>query len=122
MVEKSKAPVPEVGKVYGFFDNGIISSARYEEVTITALIPYKDANTTLIAYWKEDTEYWKEDTEGMPHLYSAETDYFVKGFLTETEEEVTFVRRVDGGWFSLGGWSGTLDWDGSLLTEMKEGE
>lgn len=102
--------IPTIGKTYNCFDDGKIRESRRYEVTITELIPFKDAAINIIKLWVDNgiTSDW---------LF-VETDYFVKSESTENEDypECIFARTVDGGWFGLGGYfnSGRLDIDGEL--------
>lgn len=102
--------LPEIGKTYDCYDDGKIRESRRYEVTITEIIPFKEADEELLNSWKEKAKdcHW---------LYAEETDYFIKFKSTESEEEPygVFAKTKDGGWFGLGNWwnSGRLDLYGS---------
>jgi hypothetical protein len=104
-------PVPEVGKEYHTFDDGKINPNRHGIAIISNVIPFAEADTELLDFWKQEVDecYW---------LYAKETDYFVKA--EYTDETSYFVRTEDGGWFSLGWFGARLDIDGSLYKKMKE--
>jgi hypothetical protein len=104
-------PVPEVGKEYHTFDDGKINPSRHSIATITEIIPFAEADTEMLDFWKQEVEdcYW---------LFAKETDYFVKA--EYADETSYFVRTKDGGWFSLGWFGARLDIDGSLYTKMEE--
>lgn len=103
-----KKKVPEVGKTYNCFDDGKITESRRYTVDVTEVIPFAKID-------KETLEEWKEESKQCDWLYSNKTDYFVK---TANGEDgcATFVRTLNGGWFSIGSFmnSGLLDIDGSL--------
>jgi len=102
--------LPIKNKIYNYFDDGKINESRMEEVEIKELIKFQDIDQKTLKQWRKEVKqcYW---------LYNKETDYFVKGFLKETEEEVFFVRSKNG-WFSLGWNGGRLDIDGSLTQSL----
>lgn len=104
--------VPIINKTYNYFDDGKITQSRLEEVEIKKLIPFEKATKKLL-------KNWQKEVKQCDWLYSEKTDYFVKGFLKETKEEVIFVRdkRVNG-WFSLGWYAGRLDIDGDLFKSL----
>jgi len=103
--------IPEINKEYDYFDDGKINPSRHDKVTITELVRFNKIDKEIKANWQEEVEqcHW---------LYNKETDYFVKGRLKETKEDVIFVRTLDNGWFSLGWWAGRLDTDGSLIARL----
>jgi hypothetical protein len=100
--------IPQIGKTYNCFDDGKITHSRLYTVDIVDVIPFdKIDDETLIE--------WKQQVEECDWLFAKGTDYFIK---TENGEDgnATFVRTLDGGWFSLGIFmnSGRLDVDGKL--------
>ncbi len=104
--------IPEVNKTYNYFDDGKIRESRRETVKILKLIPFDKVSKKLLKQW------WKE-VNMCDWLYKTNTDYFVKGYLEETKEEVIFARTKNDGWFSLGWNAGRLDIDGSLTEQLK---
>jgi len=94
--------IAEIGKTYNHFDDGKICENRRYSVKITEIIPSNEIDVETLAIWKEEVE-------GHKNLYSQETDFFVKGLLEipafgsypAEVDEVTYVRTVDNGWFSL---------------------
>ena len=100
--------VPEIGKTYNCFDDGKISHSRLYTVDVVSVIPFDKIDKKTLKEWKAQVKhcYW---------LFAKETDYFIK---TENGEDgnATFVRTLNGGWFSLGQFmnSGILDVDGEL--------
>jgi hypothetical protein len=90
---------------------------------------------SLYEIWRNEIDGHRQDTNfkviaagasmevGSPWLYAEETDYFIKCSIPEYDEnDVWFVRTVNGGWFSLdtNSWwmSGELDVDGRLFNNM----
>lgn len=94
----------KVGVDYDYFDDGKIKPSRKYNVTITKILKKNEID--------EDTlKLWEEESTKCDWLYAKETDYFIKGELwidLTRNEEITFVRTLDGGWFSLGFWGGRL--------------
>lgn len=108
--------VPEINKIYNCFDDGKISISRLYEVEIKEIIPFIEIDKDTLKQWDKEVKqcYW---------LYSKETDYFIKGDLKLSDneiEKVIFVRTLkhNYGWFSLGYWAGRLDIDGSLYKQL----
>lgn len=111
--------LPELNKTYNYFDDGKIRESRRFPVTIVGIIPFDKADSNLLDDWKAEV-FW------IDWLYAKTTDYFIKGVIKEDtpdykqEFDVIFARTIDGGWFSLGWWSGRLDVDGSLTKMLGE--
>jgi hypothetical protein len=105
--------IPEINKTYNCFDDGKISETRRYEVKIKEVIPFANIDSETLKVWKEEVEYhdW---------LYNTTTDYFVKCYTDEHDEELVFVRDMQKGWYSLGFWGGQLDIDGGLFKKMKD--
>ena len=119
MVKTKKVPVPEVGKTYGYFDDGKIRRSRYDIVDVTEIVPFAEID---VATRRE----WERDVEDCGFLYATTTDVFVKGrsqgVFYGKLEPVVFARTVDGRWFSLEWKAGVLDLDGSLLKRLEDRE
>jgi hypothetical protein len=100
--------IPEIGKTYNCFDDGKISHSRLYTVDVVNVIPFENID--------EDTlNEWKEEVNECDWLFAKETDYFIKTANGE-DGNATFVRTLNGGWFSVGQFmnSGRLDVDGEL--------
>jgi hypothetical protein len=109
-----KTNLPQIGKTYHYFDNGIISESHRYPITITKIIPYNQASQELILEHKEEIA----GIENLYNLYNQVTDYFVYGNLDLGDglyEEVILVRCYKNGWFGLGYYGGRLDIDGTLI-------
>lgn len=107
-------PIPEIGKTYNCFDDGKIRRSRLYTVDVVDVVPFdKIDNETL--------DEWRDCVEGCSWLFAKETDYFIK---TDNGEDgsTAFVRTLDGGWFSIGGFmnSGRLDVDGELTAILND--
>ena len=50
-------PVPQIGEVRHFFDDGKMSDSRHYIATIKAVMPYRKASQNLTKVWKEGR--WK---------------------------------------------------------------
>lgn len=111
---KNMKNLPDIGKVYNYFDDGKIKETRKMECIITEIIPFDKIDS-------ENLELWKEEINECDWLYKKETDYFIKADLKITDneiEKIVFVRMLQDNWFSLGWWSGQLDVDGSLTQSL----
>lgn len=142
-------PVPKIGSSYHFFDDGKIRESRHYIATVLDVItPEQTKNImfsraddevsfeiSLYEIWRNEINEHRQSTNfkviaagvsmevGSPWLYAEETDYFIKCSIPEYDEnDVWFVRTVNGGWFSLdtNSWwmSGELDVDGQLFNNM----
>jgi hypothetical protein len=90
-----KHPVPTVGEVRHFFDDGKIRESRHYMATVTEVIPFKRVPQKLKKAWRKERWdcYW---------LYAYETDYFIKCKIPKYDEKpIYFARTQDGGWFSF---------------------
>lgn len=146
---KKLKPIPKIGSSYHFFDDGKIKESRHYIATVLDVItPEQTKNImfsraddemsfeiSLYEIWRNEIDDHRQDTNfkviaagasmevGAPWLYAEETDYFIKCSIPEYDEnDVWFVRTVNGGWFSLdtNSWwmSGELDVDGRLFNNM----
>lgn len=103
----------KIGDIYDYYDDGKIRESRRSEVKITSIVEFKDIDLETLELWKEEVEecYW---------LYSKQTDYFIKADLLDGEnQEVTFARSLNNGWFSLGFWAGRLDTTNQLKNNFE---
>lgn len=143
-----KTKVPTKGKQYHFFDDGKIRESRHYMATVVDKITpeqakdiymnYQGMNVSVSLYtiWREEIDSHRQSKNfkvltsgsmevGAPWLYAEKTDYFIKCSIPDYDEnDVWFVRTVDGGWFSLNTvdtWmAGRLDVSGALFEYMKE--
>lgn len=100
----------EIGKTYNVFDDGKIKESRLYKVTIQEIISFSNID-------KDTLQQWEGEVEDGEWLYAAQTDFFIKTWNGKDVE--TFVRTIDGGWFSMGSLcSGRLDVDGSLFKSI----
>lgn len=104
-------PVPKVGDVFPFFDDGKIKPTRLYKATVTKVIKKWHAPLKVRRAWRRERKecYW---------LYAANTDYFIYCSIPKYDKKpVIFVRTINGGWFSFdfpAFWmSGLLDVDGT---------
>lgn len=143
----NKELIPEIGKTYYFYDNGMLKYSRQYKAIVLNIIPFEESKTTKIIgeYTKECStlyEVWRKEVEsnctdnyfrvfkfnnkpGLPYLYANETDYFVECSIPEYDDNnIWFVRTVDGDWFSLdiqNDWqSGQLDVSGNLTEKLEK--
>jgi len=105
-------PIPEIGKTYNCFDDGKIRESRLYTVDVVAVIPFSEIDDKTF-------HEWEDQVENCDWLFAKETDYFIKTANGE-DGDATFVRTLDGGWFSIGEFMNSvrLDVDGELTTLM----
>lgn len=88
-------PVPKVGEVRHFFDDGKIRESRHFIATITDVIPFKKTPQKIKKVIKQEilSCYW---------LYAYKPDYVVKARIPKYDDKpIYFIRTKDGGWFSI---------------------
>ena len=128
-----KKDIPEIGKIYHFFDDGKPAPSRCYEAKVMDIIPYSQEYIIVNAYdSKYDTEMprtlqdiLKECHEDISELYAETTDYFIACSIPEYDKDIIwFTRTIYGEWFSMNiqsGWqAGELDVDGSLYKRNKK--
>lgn len=142
------SPIPEVGKLYHFWDDGKTSPSRHYICKVEELITPQQAKEIILEenciedwpmslydIWKNQIdnhrqgEYVKHighgaSTEvGTPWLYAEDTDYFVKLSCPKYDKDpIWAVRTVWGGWFTMDttNWwqGGTLDVTGEIYEDV----
>lgn len=143
-----KEQIPVIGNKYHFFDDGKIRESRHYIATVLKKITPEQAKDIYMNYQGTDTSVslytiWREEIdshrqgntfkvltsgsmeEGAPWLYAEETDYFIKcSILDYDENDVWFVRTINGEWFSLNTvntWmAGGLDVSGERFKSLEE--
>jgi hypothetical protein len=143
-----KELIPVIGKQYHFFDDGKIRESRHYMATVLEKITpeqakdvyinrrWEDTPVSLYTIWIEEIDSHRQSKNfkvltsgsmevGAPWLYTEETDYFIKCSIPNYDEnDVWFVRTVDGGWFSLNTvdtWmAGRLDVSGERFKSLEE--
>ena len=125
--EIEQKPVPEVGKLYHFWDDGKISSSRHYICKVEELIKPEDAknvvfddipdkgqSTSLYDVWRREVDEHRQTPyftairkgasiePGAPWLYAEDTDFFVRISCPNYDKyDLWAVRTVDGGWFTM---------------------
>ena len=131
LINYKNQAVPKVGDKHSFFDDGKIRESRHSYATVLDVITPQEAKDIMInriqgdafGNYSEQTislyNIWREEVDGhrnsenfivlsdnckpgTPWCYAEETDYFVKCSIPSYDEnDVWFVRHVNGGWFSM---------------------
>lgn len=106
--------IPILNKEYNCYDDGKITTSRLYTVTIKEILDFSNID-------KKTLNSWTKQARECHWLYKPETDVFIKT-TNEFDREEIFVRTLDDGWFSIGGFldSGRLDVDGSLTNLLNE--
>tara|TARA_B100000953_G_C17824984_1_gene359894 strand:- start:79 stop:405 length:327 start_codon:yes stop_codon:yes gene_type:complete len=104
--------LPKINKTYNCFDDGKVRESRRYVVTVKEMTPFNEIDDDTLSIWKEEVKncHW---------LYKEETDFFIKTTNDQGEEEI-FVRTLNDGWFSIGGflYCGRLDVTGELTKSI----
>lgn len=108
-----KTNIPEIGKIYAFFDDGKTGLSRRYKATVIDIIPSNVVEEKMPELFAG----WKENLNEADFLYAPITDFFIKCSIPKYDNNfVYFVRDKSDGWFSIDyphGWmSGALDVDG----------
>ena len=105
--------IPEVGKVYHWFDDGKIRLSRHCLMECVEVIPFKQFITD--PKYAELFQTWQEEVKECDWLYAQTTDYIVvcKVMDDPDDELVYYARTTDGDWFGFG----TMLDDGILDTD-----
>lgn len=107
--------LPEVGKVYNFYDDGKVRPSRHELVTITDIKKFDDVDSDIkkIIEDEQKERFW---------LYKPQTDYVIFGEtnMDMPDPNYMFIRTKDDGWFGVGkSWAdGRLDVDRKLTEQL----
>lgn len=146
--KKEPKPVPEVGKLYHFWDDGKTGPSRHYLCKVEELVTVKQAKEIILEenciedyplslydIWKYQIDQHRQgenvkhignggSTEtGAPWLYAEDTDYFVKISCPKYDKDpIWAVRTVWGGWFTMDttNWwqGGTLDVTGEIYADV----
>lgn len=113
MRESYRKRVPSLGEKFHFFDAGRKNANRHFVVEITKVIQWrciaaKNLRKPII-----------QEREKYPELFAENPDYICQGkILGLPLDPVWFTRTIDGGWYSIGFWSGVLDIDGTVFDSI----
>lgn len=132
--------IPEIGKVYKFYDDGKVRVSRQYDATILNIITKEDAKKVMFStYCNEYTSWepttnvyhdeepvgemslydkWIEESSYKDWIFAEDTDYFIECDIPDYDENrIWFTRTKEGGWFSLDIQSG---WQGGILDVTNE--
>ena len=138
-MKSNKARVPQVGEKLHFFDDGKVSDSRHYMAVVTHVLTPEQAKRVFVvdaARFSEchpiDFEENKslslldvhaEEVKCCDRIFADQTDYFIACSIPEFDNHIIwFVRKKDGGWFSMdiqSDWQGGyLDVDGECYQRM----
>ena len=138
-METNKARVPQVGEKLHFFDDGKVGDSRHYMAVVTHVLTPEQAKcifvvdaTSFSEYHSIDFEENKslslldvhaEEVKSCDWIFAEQTDYFIACSIPEFDNHIIwFVRKKDGGWFSMdiqSDWQGGyLDVDGECYQRM----
>ncbi len=111
--------LPEIGKIYAFFDDGKSGFSRRYKAKVVAIFTaaeIKQNDTKLYAAWLDVSKHYD-------WVYAETTDYFIKCDIPSYDKNpVWVVRTREGNWFSIDypNWwmAGRLDVDGSKCEQI----
>ena len=129
-----KKSIPEIGKLYHFFDDGKTSPSRHYICKCERIITPEEAKRVMIEVPNEYVddvmdkislyEHWyNNEVPSTYWLFSDKTDYFIECSCPKYDKHnLWFVRTHDGGWFSMdiqNFWQGgRLDIDSEIFQEV----
>ena len=122
-MNKNTKNIPKVGEFYHFFDDGKLSSSRHYICKCEKIIPFNEFKN--IHFTSENSLYdiWESQINDYDWLYAKETDYAIICSCPKYDEnDLYFVRTIDGGWFSIdiqSAWqSGRLDITSEIFNKI----
>ena len=138
-METNKARVPQVGEKLHFFDDGKVGDSRHYMAVVTHVLTPEQAKCVFVVDATSFSEWHSIDFEENKSLslldvhaeevkccdwmFADQTDYFIACSIPEFDNHIIwFVRKKDGGWFSMdiqSDWQGGyLDVDGECYQRM----
>ena len=120
--------LPEIGKIYNFYDDGKITYSRQYRCKIINIIPYDNVSDKIKEQYKTLVSHYN-------WIFSPYTDYFIIGKVEDDIiEDQVFMRTLKGNWFSnaislnakdfdiidRGDVGGILDVDGVITKELEQ--
>ena len=120
--------VPEIGKIYKFYDDGKITYSRQYRCKIINVIPYDNVSDKIKEQYKTLVSHYN-------WIFSSHTDYLIIGKVEDDIiEDQVFIRTLKGDWFSnaislntkdfdiidRGDVGGILDVDGVITKELEQ--
>ena len=138
-METNKARVPQVGEKLHFFDDGKVGDSRHYMAVVTHVLTPEQAKCIFIVDaisfgechsidFEENKslsllDVHAEEVKSCDWIFEEQTDYFIACSIPEFDNHIIwFVRKKDGGWFSMdiqSDWQGGyLDVDGECYQRM----
>lgn len=120
--------LPEIGKIYNFYDDGKITYSRQYRCKIIDVIPYDNVSDKIKKQYKTLVSHYN-------WIFSPHTDYFIIGKVEDDIiEDQVFMRTLKGDWFSnaislnikdfdiidRGDVGGILNVDGVITKELEQ--
>ena len=138
-METNKARVPQVGEKLHFFDDGKVGDSRHYMAVVTHVLTPEQAKCVFVVDaisfseshfidFEENKslsllDVHAEEVKCCDWIFAEQTDYFIACSIPEFDNHIIwFVRKKDGGWFSMdiqSDWQGGyLDVDGECYQRM----
>ena len=137
-METNKARVPQVGEKLHFFDDGKVGDGRHYMAVVTHVLTPEQAKCVFIDAisfcechsidFEENKsltllDIHEAEVKWYDWIFEEQTDYFIACSIPEFDNHIIwFVRKKDGGWFSMdiqSDWQGGyLDVDGECYQRM----
>lgn len=87
--------LPEIGKIYNFYDDGKITESRQYKCKIIDIVPFRKVSKTT-------KQQWWSIVNKHPWLFKPDTDYFILGEIKDSiDSNHIFFRTLEDGWFSV---------------------
>ena len=120
--------LPEIVKIYKFYDDGKITYSRQYRYKIINVIPYNNVSDKIKEQYKTLVNHYN-------WIFSSHTDYFITGKVEDDIiEDQVFMKTLKGDWFSnaislntkdfdiidRGDVGGILDVDGVITKKLEQ--
>ena len=87
--------LPEIGKIYKFYDDGKITYSRQYRCKIINVIPYDNISDKIKEQYKTLVRHYN-------WIFSPHTDYFIIGKVEDDIiEDQVFMRTLKENWFLI---------------------
>lgn len=129
-------PIPEIGKVYKFYDDGKARISRQYDALVLDVITKEEAKAKLIKCFdpelcvtsvRELYDVWKDTAIYTYWLFAKDTDRLIECDIPSYDaNHIWFARTINGSWFSMNiqsFWqSGVLDVTNELTEKLNSYE
>ncbi len=104
-------PLPEIGKVYKFYNDGEVKESMQYDALVLDVISIGDARDELVDWFdpefcmmttRELYDVWLEESCFTSWIFAKDTDYLIECAIPEYDvNHIWFARTKEGDWFSM---------------------